>query len=154
MPQAEVCAECHKDVAIRPPRALKLAVFDHARHLKLGDIAPVLKAAVQSKSYLGEAGGMLQWLDSRNECLACHRGIQESTAIAADAKHHLPQMADCLTCHNKIDPPFSCETCHLQDKTLKPATHTPEFLDAHTKRSTKQGCAICHGRKFTCLGCH
>lgn len=154
LPKAEVCAGCHRDVSMRQPRSLRLAVFDHARHLKLGNIAPVLKAAVQSKSYLAEPGDMLAWLDTRNECLACHRGIQESTAIRVDAKAHFPAMADCLVCHNKIDAPFSCETCHVQDKALKPAFHTPDYLDAHTKRSTKEGCAVCHGRKFSCLGCH
>jgi hypothetical protein len=153
-PKAEACTACHQEVSIRQPRPLRVAVFDHARHLKLGNVAPVLKAAVQSKSYLGEPGEMLKWLDSKNECLACHRGIQESKVIRADSSQHFPHMADCLVCHNKIDPPFSCETCHLNDKTLKPAFHTPDYLDVHTKRSAKEGCAVCHGRKFTCLGCH
>ena len=71
------------------------------------------------------------------------------------AKVHYPEMSDCLVCHNKIDPPFSCETCHGVDKTLKTALHTPDYLDAHTRKTVaKVGCASCHGRKFTCLGCH
>lgn len=153
LPSAEACSPCHKEVSIKEPRELRVAVFDHARHLKMGNFAPVLRAAVQSNAYLSKHGDMLHWLDTKNACLACHRGIQESTAVS---KAHFPQMADCLVCHNKIDPPWSCETCHLQDKALKPASiHTNDFLDAHTRKTTvKQDCAVCHGRKFTCLGCH
>jgi hypothetical protein len=68
-----------------------------------------------------------------------------------------PRMADCLVCHNQIDPPFSCVKCHDEGANLKPASHTPDFLDRHTKKGTiqeRETCAVCHGRQFTCLGCH
>ena len=70
---------------------------------------------------------------------------------------NMPQMADCLVCHNKVDPPFSCEFCHPASAKLKPANHTADFLDTHTKKNAGldfPSCAVCHGRKFTCLGCH
>jgi hypothetical protein len=156
LPQAEACAGCHKpgEVSIKTkPVPTRLAKFDHQFHVKLGNIAPVLKAAVQSKAYLGEPGDMLQHLDSKVACLACHRGVDK--AGAALTKAHFPHMADCLVCHNKIDAPWSCETCHTKgDASLKPATHTNEYLDSHTRKSEKVGCAVCHGRKFSCLGCH
>jgi hypothetical protein len=155
LPGAQVCASCHKQVSIKAPRRTRLVKFDHAFHLKMGNIAPVLKAAVQSKTYLGDAAAVAPYLDTRNACAACHHGIEQSTSVAADSKALYPQMADCLVCHNKIDAPFSCETCHGQDRTLKPAFHTADYLDAHTRKTVvKQGCAVCHGRKFTCLGCH
>lgn len=157
LPEAAACTNCHKEVSIGKPSPRRVAKFNHAFHLKLGNIAPVLKAAVQSKSYLAEPGPqMLQQLDTKNACLGCHRGIPQSVAVKADAgAAHFPQMADCLVCHNKIDAPWSCETCHLpKDATLKPAFHTPDYLDSHTRKSAKVGCAVCHGRKFTCLGCH
>lgn len=72
----------------------------------------------------------------------------------------LSKMADCLTCHPKVDPPFSCEFCHPNSEAaLKPATHIKGFLDKHSAglaklNLTKTECAVCHGRKFTCLGCH
>jgi hypothetical protein len=40
---------------------------------------------------------------------------------------------------------------------LKPANHTADFLDSHSRKQTvldKATCAVCHGRRFTCLGCH
>lgn len=155
LPEPQACAGCHKQVSIKAPRKTRLAKFDHAFHLKMGNIAPVLKAAVQAKTYLGDAAAVAPYLDTKNACAACHHGIEQSTSVAAESKALYPQMADCLVCHNKIDPPFSCETCHGQDKTLKPAFHTADYLDAHTRKTVvKQGCAVCHGRKFTCLGCH
>ena len=64
---------------------------------------------------------------------------------------------DCLVCHPKIDPPFSCEFCHDAGPHLKPANHTPAYVDLHsTGRANlnKPACVTCHDRRFTCLGCH
>lgn len=154
LPEAQVCSECHKEVQIKEPRKLRLSKFNHAFHLKMGNIAPVLKGAITGKTYLGDASAVLAHLDTKNTCAACHQGIEQSTAIQAANKNHFPHMADCLVCHNKIDAPFTCEKCHEGDKALKPVFHTADYLDAHTKRGVKQGCALCHGRTFTCLGCH
>ncbi|MGH2374954.1 MAG: hypothetical protein ACRD96_25935, partial [Bryobacteraceae bacterium] len=66
-------------------------------------------------------------------------------------------MADCLVCHSKVDPPFSCEFCHDSKAALKPASHVPDFLDSHHAKNAavdRTTCAVCHARKFTCQGCH
>ena len=112
LPHKEVCLKCHKDVTIPPPPATPLARFDHARHLKLGNIAPVLRAAIDSKTYLSPPGDLRTHLNGSNPCQACHRGLEESDAVTPAA---LPRMADCLVCHSQIDPPDSCEFCHAQD---------------------------------------
>lgn len=155
LPAADACADCHKQVSIKQPRTLRLKKFDHAFHVKMGNIAPVLLGAVKSGTYLSDPmpEGIQGHLEAaKSACTSCHRGLAESTAVSRD---HFPHMADCLVCHNKIDPPFSCETCHGVDKTLKPAFHTNDYLDSHTRKSmVKQGCSNCHGKKFTCLGCH
>ncbi len=69
-----------------------------------------------------------------------------------------PQMADCLVCHSRIEPPFSCEKCHAEGAQLKPANHTPAWLDTHSsggiRKEDHTTCAVCHGRRFTCQGCH
>jgi hypothetical protein len=86
--------------------------------------------------------------------VACHRGLEISDK---PERSDLPQMADCLVCHSRIDPPDSCEFCHLKDAALKPANHTPDFLDSHTTGNAGldlTACAVCHGRHFRCLGCH
>ena len=67
-------------------------------------------------------------------------------------------MADCLVCHNKIDNPFSCEKCHTAPAVqLKPPSHTADYVDTHSSgklQLDKPSCVICHGKEFTCLGCH
>jgi predicted CXXCH cytochrome family protein len=154
LPKKEVCLGCHKEVTISPPPVTPVARFSHAQHLRLGNIAPLLARAVDAKTYLSPPGDTRAHLNGTNPCTACHRGLEESDVVSKAA---LPRMADCLVCHTNVDPPDSCEFCHARGMALKPANHTPDFLDSHNRKSTvldKASCAVCHGRKFTCLGCH
>jgi hypothetical protein len=155
LPKQEVCLKCHKTAEIGAPMPTRLARFDHQLHLKLGNLAPLIAAAIDKKTYLTAAGPDLRaQLNTRNPCEACHRGLEVSDRPDRSA---LPQMADCLVCHNQIDPPYSCEFCHAKGAKLAPASHTPDFLDTHTSGKLaldKTTCAVCHGRKFHCLGCH
>ncbi|MEX2261483.1 MAG: cytochrome c3 family protein [Bryobacteraceae bacterium] len=154
LPAASACVSCHKEASIKRPAPTLLSRFDHQKHLKLGNIAPLLAKAVDSGAYLSRPGGMRRHLNTKNSCAACHRGLEESEAVTKAA---FPQMADCLVCHTEVDPPFSCEFCHAKGPHLKPANHTPDWLDLHNSKKVtldKPSCAVCHGRKFTCLGCH
>ena len=128
--------------------------FDHQFHLKLGNLAPVIAAAVDGGGYLGPAGDIRRHLDTQDSCQACHRGLAET---ARASKEHLPRMADCLVCHSEIDNPFSCERCHLPGAELRPAGHSRNFVDLHSTGKIsldKQSCLPCHGRNFACMGCH
>jgi hypothetical protein len=134
----------------RPP----LKDFSHKRHVALGNVAPVIAAAIDKGTYLGNGQDIRKSLNSTNPCQACHRGLENSEKVTAA---NMPKMADCLVCHNQIDPPDSCAFCHLAGVKLTPANHEGEFIDTHT--SNKSGldyasCAVCHGRRFKCLGCH
>lgn len=157
LPQPQVCAPCHtaQVPAIKKPRVTNLAKFSHRQHVAMGAaIAAALAKAVDTKQYLSDPGDMRRHLDTKDACAACHRGLGESDAVTAAA---FPRMADCLVCHNKIQAPFSCETCHEANAGLKPVDHTPDFLDRHTTGKVIKdhaSCAVCHGRRFTCLGCH
>lgn len=154
LPAKAVCLPCHEEAVIKRPRATKLARFNHAKHLKLGNIAGVIAAAIDHGSYLSPPGDIRRHLNTGNPCVACHRGLEESDAVTSDA---LPRMADCLVCHSQIDPPYSCKFCHGPDQDLKPASHTPDYVDLHSSpdaRLDKSSCAVCHGRRFTCQGCH
>jgi len=132
-----------------------LKEFSHKKHLKLGNVAPVIASAIDKGTYLGRNGARIRpLLNTTNACTACHRGLEDSDAVS---KANMPEMADCLVCHNEVDPPFSCEFCHPANAQLKPATHTGDYLGAHSQKNAnldKASCAVCHGRKFTCLGCH
>ncbi len=139
-----------------PPGKPALKAFSHKTHLKLGNIAPVIADAIDRGAYLSPPGDIRRFLNlnTSNPCEACHRGLAESTHVS---QSNMPQMADCLVCHNKIDPPESCAFCHNPGPQLRPANHTRDILDTHTSKKSgldKQTCAVCHGRKFTCLGCH
>ena len=158
LPQAAVCISCHKDgETIKEPRPSKLAKFNHRQHLRMGNIAPLIASAIDAKEYLSPPGDLRRLLNSKNACEACHRGLPESNAVTDAA---FPKMADCLVCHakiEKIDPPFSCAACHAKSFQLMPASHDVQWLDFHASGKSnmdKQSCAVCHGRKFTCRGCH
>ena len=154
LPAATACAKCHKpgEVTIPAPPTTNLAHFSHAQHLKMGNVAPIIAAAIDKKDYLQPVGNIRAQLDTKIACEACHRGLHESDAVA---RPNMPQMADCLVCHNQIDNPFSCEKCHDPKASLKPADHVGEFHSTHNKPTVdKSGCAVCHGRSFHCLGCH
>jgi hypothetical protein len=155
LPAPGVCLKCHKTAEIGSPPSTHLARFNHQLHLKMGNLAPVIAAAIDKKTYLGPVAAELRGeLNTQNPCEACHRGLEASDR---PDRSGLAQMADCLVCHNQTDLPYSCEFCHAKGAQLKPASHTPDFLDTHTSGKLgfdKTTCAVCHGKKFHCLGCH
>jgi hypothetical protein len=51
LPPVATCLGCHKEAAIGQPRPTLLARFNHQKHLALGNIAPVIRAAIDSKAY-------------------------------------------------------------------------------------------------------
>lgn len=89
---------------------------------------------------------------SPDSCGGCHRGMAEA---ATTSRANFPVMAECIACHNKILLPDSCVQCHTPGPRLRPETHTRDFVDSHNRPNVKrEGCAVCHGQKFTCAGCH
>ncbi len=159
LPSAAVCRQCHQDgrqaAGGLPAGPAPVIHFSHAQHLRMGNLAPLLAKAIDSKNYLQPSAAVRPYLNTANACEACHRGMEQSDQVTQAA---MPQMADCLVCHTVIDNPWSCTTCHAKDASLRPASHaTPHFLDTHS--TGKLGldlttCAVCHGREFTCMGCH
>ena len=105
-----------------------LKPFSHKKHLAIGNIAPILAAAIDKGTYLGNPGDIRRHLNTTNPCAACHRGMEDSDRVS---KINMPQMADCLVCHSKIDPPDSCTFCHVAGAKFRPASHTSDFLDKH-----------------------
>jgi hypothetical protein len=154
LPDSTACARCHDEVRIKEPRKLNVQKFNHAKHLKLGNVAPLVLAAIKSGSFLAPPGELPKRLATKDACVACHHGID---LAEEPGQAYYPQMAECLVCHNKIDPPQSCKHCHADSFQVKPASHTREFADGHSAakgKLEKSGCATCHGRNFRCQGCH
>jgi hypothetical protein len=154
LPKPEVCRSCHPGMkaSIKDPRNLTVSKFNHQLHVKLGpSIAPLIGRAIESGKFLGPADAAARDR-GRHPCTGCHTGLEKSDTVTEAA---FPHMADCLVCHNQIDPPFSCAKCHEQSPSLKPVSHTSDWVDLHSSKTVgKTGCAVCHGRNFTCLGCH
>ena len=163
LPTERECNVCHGGGAVRPvdtaavaeiPTAKRSYRFNHKFHLTLGNVTPVLAAAIDGGTYLGKSDGIRERLGDANACAACHRGLEE-TDLAGKA--NLPQMSDCLVCHSEIDNPFTCEKCHLEGVELRPADHTRTFVDQHSTgkiQLDKASCLPCHGTNFACMGCH
>jgi predicted CXXCH cytochrome family protein len=154
LPEKKVCLECHQNAEIPAPPTSRVSAFSHAQHLKMGNLSPVIAAAIDKKTYLPPAGDIRRHLNTQNPCAACHRGMEESEQVTAAA---MPQMADCIVCHAEIDNPFSCEKCHAKDAQLKPPSHVAGYLSLHNSGKAnldKASCVVCHGRNFRCLGCH
>jgi hypothetical protein len=164
LPKPEICAGCHTGErklatapVIKPLRKLTVTKFNHQLHARLGPaVAATVLKALETKRYLADHGSLRKELLSagKHPCTGCHRGLDRSDAVTTAA---FPHMADCLTCHNTIDPPFSCVKCHDENQRLKPASHTNDWIDRHSTGKAnldKASCVVCHGRGFTCLGCH
>jgi hypothetical protein len=155
LPSRDLCQSCHKNPEIPPPATTRLVHFSHAQHLKMGNISALIANAIDRGTYLQPAGDIRRNLSSNNLCFGCHRGIAESDRVS---KANLPQMADCLVCHTKIEPPFSCAECHAKTEDLRAASHqAKDFADSHSNHQLmpdKSSCAVCHGKGFTCMGCH
>lgn len=156
LPDPTACATCHDEVTIKEPRRTPVARFNHSIHVKANP-GPLIQSAIQNKKWLGPESSKPQTINTSNTCLACHHDIDQSENITdASALAYYPRMSDCLVCHNKIDPPQSCKQCHAETMQFRPTDHTPTFVDVHAEKGKidKANCASCHGREFTCKGCH
>src|SRR5215831_1759419 len=140
LPDKKVCLGCHQSVEIPDPPATRVAHFSHQQHLKMGNLGPVIAAAIDKKQYLQPPGEIRRFLNGSNECAACHRGLEESQQASAA---NMPKMADCIVCHNQIDNPFSCEKCHSKGDNLKPSSHVEGFMSAHNSGKMSLDKASC-----------
>jgi c(7)-type cytochrome triheme protein len=162
LPAQKACRACHNEPQAfalealdRLPTPPRPARFSHKQHVALSKIASTLAYAIDNGEYLGAGKDIRPLLNTEDACAACHRGLDRDEHAGAA---HLPRMADCLVCHDRIDPPASCAKCHTEPAAkLKPATHAPGFLEQHADSASgleKSACKGCHGTRFQCQGCH
>ena len=161
LPAESVCKPCHASgvpTPIKAPRKGTVTKFNHSKHVPLGKtIALSIVTALDKKTYLGHPPANIreQLAAANDACTSCHRGLSQNVKVDASV---FPPMSDCLVCHNKVEPPFSCSTCHDQPSAkLMPASHDDKWLDFHATGKAgfdKVSCQPCHGVKFTCRGCH
>ncbi|MFC1557684.1 cytochrome c3 family protein, partial [candidate division KSB1 bacterium] len=85
-------------------------------------------------------------------CMTCHPGI-ESVEYATAA--NMPSMKLCAGCHNNVEQPQDCESCHTELPTLRPDSHISTWMQRHDDavRATSEDCAMCHSFDY-CQECH
>lgn len=103
---------------------------------------------------------------STETCESCHGGVKAS---ARAVESHLPEMAQCMSCHNDQKAPASCETCHPQLPLTWmtssgasryqgegwPFPHPPQWSSSHGMgaRAQQETCQLCHQTQ-SCESCH
>ena len=92
--------------------------------------------------------------DSNLECIICHKGINEVDYSAAE---QLPEMTQCMECHNDESASSECAICHSETNIalLKPSTHLADWSRSHAldARFNTNDCSMCHQESF-CQDCH
>lgn len=97
-------------------------------------------------------------LASDLKCETCHESVMERTDITPSV---LPDMKNCMNCHERKSVSKDCYICHSQKEDLRPVSHSPNFIHNHsdlarnatTDVSGNKDCALCHKKRF-CQDCH
>ena len=160
VPTEDQCAVCHEGGTATPvdtaglknfktkPRSYR---FNHEFHLRLGNAAPLIAAAIDSgriSANPATRGSISIPAIPARRATGCREADMANEA-------HLPLMPDCLVCHSEVDNPFSCEKCHLEGVNLRPADHTRDFIDLHSTGKIsydKQTCLPCHAATSVAWG--
>lgn len=134
LPSKMVCTNCHEEEEIGDP-ALLSRVEDYS---------------VKFSHQMHLAAGL--------DCQSCHAGVEQKEIVG---DYVLPRMTDCMSCHESRAVSVDCQTCHLPDEKLLPASHTANFIHNHgdmarlgaVEMSANMDCATCHKQQF-CQDCH
>lgn len=98
---------------------------------------------------------------AKESCESCHAGVTKS---ARAVESHLPEMAQCMSCHNGEKAPATCEGCHPQlpltwltkrQGDNWPFPHPPQWAQVHgmSARAQQETCQLCHTPQ-SCESCH
>lgn len=91
--------------------------------------------------------------DQKATCESCHKGLDEMTLATEKS---IPEMSQCMTCHDGDKAPNACESCHTNFATLRPKEHNrTNFVREHKLLARMQDatCATCHTQE-SCQDCH
>ena len=68
LPSMEACASCHKQVSIKKPRETNVSRFSHQQHVAMGNLAPIIAAAIDQGKYLSPPGDARKHLNTASAC--------------------------------------------------------------------------------------
>lgn len=144
MPNMEVCANCHD---------VENSDNCGTCHSNLDEPQAVPRVEKYSQKF-----SHVKHLQTDRECSNCHA---EVTKKEVASPYILPKMVDCINCHETKIVSNVCESCHMAEDNLKPSSHKPNFIHAHSdlarndmaEISNDMTCKTCHQPSY-CQNCH
>ena len=91
-------------------------------------------------------------------CESCHSAVN---AGLASERYVIPDMMECMTCHENKAIVNNCQSCHRPEENLLPVSHRLSNFDHNHGDLARNGvrmvgnmeCATCHKQQF-CQDCH
>ncbi|HTF91191.1 MAG TPA: cytochrome c3 family protein [Planctomycetota bacterium] len=148
MPSLDTCSACHETIdAAKPPERRVASLFEAGR----------FKAAHESKLDEEQVFSHKRHVTAKQDCKACHAGIESNQAIGPEIA---VTMERCVDCHAQRQVANACATCHTQIRDDQaPASHQRNWKQMHGQvvrahsEMTGDNCALCH-KESLCITCH
>ncbi len=166
MPKMEFCADCHTEIDEKKPKEKTLAAFldkDGKTPIWSRVTAQIDDVVFSHKTHA----------DKKVDCVECHKGIAESTAVGPGL---FVDMDACVKCHQTKNAKTECATCHKasaksvaegKGQFWPPSNHAAStWRGAHggvaragAPQSRAEKCDACHGKdgfpeSASCATCH
>jgi len=144
LPSMEVCGDCH-DIEDEDECA--------TCHMDPDDPEEVPRIQDYSQKFSHE-----RHVTAGLECQDCHEAVALKEEVG---EYLLPGMLECQDCHDRKNASLECESCHMPEDELRPPSHTPDFVHAHSDLARNNAhetfssftCQTCHDDNF-CQDCH
>ncbi|MCA8953525.1 MAG: hypothetical protein KDE27_28695 [Planctomycetes bacterium] len=151
LPPPELCAPCHDKIDPDKPADRRVTAFFDAgsRYVRVADSGRPADVRFSHRGHVA---------DQRLDCVRCHAGIADQTAVPLAP---LVQKATCMDCHAENGRSNACGECHdAIDERWQPPSHARDWLRGHgtTVRFgsalSADRCELCHEQTAGCTDCH
>jgi hypothetical protein len=140
IPEMDVCADCHDIENENECATCHLDVENNPNATHIIDY---------NQKFSHE-----RHLKKIQSCTTCHQMENEKILT-------VPEMKNCINCHENKTVSTECSTCHMPGENLKPGNHTGDFLHTHGQLARTNGmsahktsdCNTCHTVN-QCQECH
>lgn len=144
LPAKEVCADCHDVNDEESCNTCHSSVTSASGTVGITEYSQLFSHETHVQANL--------------ECAACHGDVAQ---IDMGDHFEIPDMMECMDCHQTQTVANECLTCHTPEERLKPLNHDLAFLKTHGNIASnsafsvhlQKDCATCHKTQF-CQDCH